>query len=73
MTVESRVERFDRGVEPRFPAGVPSRAAASHEILPASVAEPLVTLNAPATVAADQYRALRHNLESLLESPGPST
>jgi len=31
----------------------------------------LVSLNAPASVAADQYRALRHNLESLLESPAP--
>ena len=71
MTLDGRVERFDRIAEPRFPAGVPSRAAVSHEILPASVAESLVTLNAPASVAADQYRALRHNLESLRESPAP--
>jgi capsular exopolysaccharide synthesis family protein len=71
MSIEGRVERFDRIVEPRFHAGVLSRAAASHEILPATVAEPLVSLNARATVAADQYRALRHNLESLLESAAP--
>jgi capsular exopolysaccharide synthesis family protein len=71
MSAEGRIERFDRTAEPRFPAGVPSRAGGSHEILPASVAEPLVSLNAPTTVAADQYRALRHNLESLRESSSP--
>jgi receptor protein-tyrosine kinase len=68
MTAEGRVERFDRIAEPRFPASIASRGVAGHEILASSVAEPLVSLNAPTTAAADQYRALRHNLEGLRES-----
>jgi capsular exopolysaccharide synthesis family protein len=71
MNAEGRVGRFDRTAEPRFPASVSSRVAASHEILAANVAEQLVSLNAPTTAAADQYRALRHNLESLRDSSAP--
>jgi protein-tyrosine kinase len=67
---EGLIDRFDRSVESRFPLSVSTRTAAAHEIPAAAIAEQLVSLNAPTSVAADQYRALRHNIESLRRQPG---
>lgn len=71
MNAEGRIERFDRVAESRFPISVSSRSAAAHEISAATVAEQLVSLKAPRSVAADQYRALRHNVESCRKGTNP--
>jgi protein-tyrosine kinase len=51
-----------RPAAPRLPAGQDAR--------PAGIAEQLVSLVAPASVAADQYRALRYSIESLRKDSG---
>jgi capsular exopolysaccharide synthesis family protein len=51
-----------RPATPRAPVGQDPR--------PGGIAEQLVSLVAPASVAADQYRSLRHSVESLRKDSG---
>jgi capsular exopolysaccharide synthesis family protein len=54
-------------VSPRRPA---AHAPAGQDGGPAGIAEQLVSLVAPTSVAADQYRALRHTIERLRKNSG---
>ena len=69
MSAEGVVERFERIGESRLSVALQSRAAA--QISADNVAEQLVSLKAPTSMAADQYRSLRHNVESLRKGQSP--
>jgi capsular exopolysaccharide synthesis family protein len=71
MNAEGLVERFDRIAESPFSVSVSPRSVASPEISVADVAEQLVSLNDLMSVAADQYRLLRHNIASLRKDSEP--
>jgi capsular exopolysaccharide synthesis family protein len=49
---------------------VAPRAPASEDTRPGGIAEQLVSLVAPGSIAADQYRALRYSIESLRKDSG---
>jgi protein-tyrosine kinase len=50
---------------PRLPVGAPLPAFDTPRVAPALLDEHLVSLQAPATAAAEQYRVLRHLVETL--------
>jgi capsular exopolysaccharide synthesis family protein len=62
--------QLDRPAEPSQRLAVPSRPSLVRGSGPSEVAEQLVSLLAPDSFAADQYRALRHTMEGLRRESG---